>query len=126
MEVDIKVGDFKLLKSGSIIFNQTKNVVFTIEDIEVEFVFEHNDTKEKGVKAVPIGNKKVQLQITNFDNVLGTAQNVPFNIASLNTGEDLFLQYAVYSINEIKILHYSWFIKPITIEGNPQVCNTEQ
>lgn len=126
MEVDIKVGDFKLLKSGSIVFNQTNNVVFTIEDIEIEFVFKHNDTKEKGVKAVPIGNKKVQLQITNFDNVLGTAQNVPFNIASLNTGEDLFLQYAVYSINEIKILHYSWFTKPTAVEDSTQVSNIEQ
>lgn len=123
MDVEIKVGDYKLLKSGSIIFNQTNNVVFTIEDIEIEFIFKHNDTKEKDVKAVPIGNKKVQLQITNFNNVLGTAQNVPFNVASLNSGENLYLQYAVYSINEVKILHYSWFIKPI-VENNTQMSNT--
>ena len=112
MQIDIKVGDFKLLQSGSMVFNQTNNVVFNIEDIEIEFVFIQDTSKEKGVKAQAIGKKKVQLQITNFDNVLGTAQNIPLNIASLNTGEELYLQYVVYAINEIKILHYSWYSKP--------------
>lgn len=118
MEIDIKVGGFKLIQSGSIVFNQSNNVLFSFKGLEIEFVFIQNDDKEQSVKAVPIGEKKLQLQVLNFNNVLGTGQTNPINIASLNSGEDIFLQYVIYSINEIKILHYSWFSKPTNKNTN--------
>ena len=124
MQIDVKVGELNLIKSGSIVFNQTNNVVFKVVDIEIELVFIQDANIERDVKAQAIGNKKIQLQITNFDNVLGTAQNNPLNIASLSTGENLYLQYAVYAINSVKILHYSWYSRPGAVKENAQ-ANTD-
>ncbi len=121
MNIKKKVGDFNLIESGSIVLNQSNNISFFIADLEIEFVFNNNDEKKQEVKAIPIGNKKLQLQIFNFDNPLGTGPKMPMSVATLNNNEEIYLQYVIYSINEIKILHYSWYSKLVVIDNVDQV-----
>lgn len=120
-----KVGDFALIEGGSIVLNQSNNVSFFFADLEIEIVFNNSEEKKQEVKAIPIGGKKLQLQIFNFDNPLGTGPKMPMSIATLNTGEEIYLQYVIYSINEIKVIHYSWYTKNIINGNSVQFGNDE-
>ena len=120
-----KVGDFKCLESGSIVLNQSNSIVFTFSGVEIEIVFITNDGEEnQSIKALPQSNKKLLIQLINFNNSLGTGITRPISIATLNSKEEVFLQYVVYSINEIKVMHYTWYSKPI-INVAPVQTNAE-
>ena len=114
MEIKTKVGDLDLIESGSIVLNKDSKLYFSIEDLVFEFVFPSADGEEKtpNTKLVTTSSKSVQFQLINYDNPLGTGSPNPLNVASLSTGVDLYLQYAVHGKNKMKIFHYTWYSKP--------------
>lgn len=113
MIIKKKIGEFELIESGSIVIDKANTVSFFLDDLEIEIVFFDRDDKKQEIKAIPVDTKKLQLQLINFNNPLGTGPTKPLNIATLNTGECVYLQYVVYAIHDIKILHYSWYSKSL-------------
>lgn len=111
MIIKKKIGEFELIDSGSIVIDKANTVSFFLDDLEIEIVFFDRDDKKQEIKAIPVDTKKLQLQLINFNNPLGTGPTKPLNIATLNTGECVYLQYVVYAIHDMKILHYSWYSK---------------
>jgi hypothetical protein len=118
MVITKKVGDFDLIESGSIVINQSNTISFFILNLEVEFVFSDTEDKKQEIKVSTIDNKKLQLNLLNFNNTLGTGITKPMSVATLNTGEEVFLQYVVYAVGELKVLHYSWYSKPVVEDSS--------
>lgn len=116
MDIKTKVGDFDVVECGSIVLNQSNLITFSIEDLEFEFVFQSEEGTEQKpyINLVTINSKKIRFQMVNYNNPLGTGIPNPLNVASLSTGEEVYLQYAIHGINELKIFHYTWYLKPIS------------
>ena len=131
MEITIKVGELNLIESGSIVLNQSNKLSFNIEDLEFEFLFqtEEDEDHKPHIKLISKDSKSIQFQMINYNNPLGTGTPNPLNVASLSTGEEIFLQYAIHGINELKIFHYSWYSKPegkVSVDEGDRVENKDK
>lgn len=116
--MDIKINDYDVVREGSLVVNPEYTISFRVEDLSFKFDFKKDDSNEKKLQDEKIGNKTLVVHILNFDNVVGTGYSTPIELATLSTGEKLYISFAVYSIAEnLKIFHYTWLKRPVAQEG---------
>ena len=111
IKFELKVGDYEVFQSGSVVLNAQHPVTFVIADLTFELVFMTSEDKKTAIKAQPDGNKKLTIELYNYDNSLGTVQIQPIEFATLSDGHKVFFQYAIYGIGTgLKVLHYTWYL----------------
>lgn len=114
----IKVGEFDLIESGSIITMKDADIRFYIYDLE--YIFRFVNTQEEGSKIQVISNngKRMEIELQNFNVALGIGNINPIPMGSVE-GKDLFFFFRVTQLEEGgKTMHYSWLSKPRTIVNN--------
>ena len=113
-DIMIKVGEYEVLNSGTIITHANKSVEFEIKMLRVRIQFEKDtENKTHKVNSSIIDNGTCfQITLINFDNSLGTGLTVPIEIGTIN-GEKIYLQFIVYALTEAgtKMLSYTWLTK---------------
>ena len=112
----IKVGDFDILDSGSIVGNLNDPIDFVIDTQYVKtlrFIFVNdNSTKRQKVLATESKSetKTIELVFTNYNNPLGTGNNVPLPLGK-HENRSLFLNYRIYNMEGAgKHIHYTWLL----------------
>jgi hypothetical protein len=110
----IKIGDFDVLESGSIVGNESEPTDFILNeehDFIVRFVFLVEDSNsDRRVKADKFGAKGIQLTFSNYNNSLGTGNAIPVRLGNYNNRE-LFINFRVYSLSHGgKLIHYTWLL----------------
>ena len=125
MVIKKTVGEFDLIDGGSIVANQSNNILFLIDNLEIEIVFVDSEDKKQEIKSSIVDNKKLQLHLLNFNNPLGVGPTRPISVATFSSGIEIFLHYVVYSISDTKIFHYSWYSKPVNQEIAVKSSNGE-
>lgn len=112
--MEIKVGDYEVLKDGTIIGNENESIDFILIKeigftIRISFktdlmVQEPNIQVEKFDKAGGL------LTFYNFNNSIGIGNIKPLVIGSFNNRQ-LLLNYRVYSLDKGgKSFHYTWLL----------------
>lgn len=111
--MDIKIGKYNVLSSGTVIGVVNEPITFTIENLVFEFRFKDNkETKENKLNTeLSEDQTKLILNFENFNNSLGTGNIEPMQLATLN-GRFLLLNYRVYALTEKsgRMLHYTWLL----------------
>ena len=114
----VKVGEFDLIESGSIITMKDANIHFFIQDLEYEFRFTKAEGNELKINIVSNTGKKLVVELQNFDNSLGAGNINPMPMGTVN-GNDMYLLYRVTQLDEGgKTMHYSWLSKPHVNNNN--------
>lgn len=114
----VKVGDFDVLESGTVITMRDADIHFFIKGLEYVFRFIKTEGEEAGIKMVSNNGQKLVVELQNFDNSLGTGNVNPIPMGKID-GKELYILFRVTQLNEGgKTMHYSWLTKP-------NVINTE-
>ena len=114
----IKVGDFDLIESGSIITMKDADIHFYIEDLE--YVFRFVNTEEKGAKMHIASNdgKKMEIELQNFNDAIGIGNVNPIPMGTVQ-GKSLFMFFRVTQLEDGgKTMHYTWLSKPLEKQTN--------
>lgn len=110
--MEIFVGKYLVYGSGVLILSSDKTITMKIED--TDFIFDFNDS-EGGSPYMQLGESnehKCHLTFCNFNNPLGVSIKDPVLIASLDNGDNLYLQYAITTVNKVvKLFQYTLYTK---------------
>ena len=115
----IKIGEYEVYSSGTIVSLPEEIIRFYIEDLTYELEFKDDLTKsEQNVEAIADSKTKtMKLVFTNFNNNLGTGSLIPLNLGYINK-KILYFNYRVYALNGStesgsagKTVHYTWLTK---------------
>lgn len=114
----IKVDDFDVVQKGVLVVNSKNTITFSLDNIEFAFSFVKDDNGNKRIDQEQQGVHKLLTKLVNFDNSLGTGVSEPIEVATLSTGEKLYVLFAVYGIAEdLRVFHYTWLKKRVQEEG---------
>mgnify|MGYP001369193571 CR=1 FL=1 len=110
----IKVGNYDILDSGTIVGNLNEPIDFIIDenvDFTVRLVFENDSAQTNhSRRAEKFGRNGVQLIFTNYNNSLGTGNVTPVLIGKYNKRE-LYLNFRIYPLESAgKHIHYTWLL----------------
>jgi hypothetical protein len=117
--MNIKVGEYEVYSSGTIVSLPEEIIQFYIEDLTYELEFKDDLTKsEQNVEAIADSKTKtMKLVFTNFNNNLGTGSLNPLNLGFIGK-KILYFNYRVYALvgnkdsgTAGKTLHYTWLTK---------------
>lgn len=111
----VKVGDFDVIESGSVITMIDSDIHFFVKGLEFVFIFTKTDGNEPRIKAVSNNGRKLVIELQNFDNSLGTGNVNPIPMGRIN-GNDLFIMFRVTKLDKGgRTMHYSWLSKPAVV-----------
>ena len=109
----IKIGDFDLIESGSVITMKDADIRFSIKDLEYVFQFTTVENEETKINIVSNDGKKMIINLQNFNSSLGGGNVNPMPMGILEEVEIYFL-FRVSQLSEGgKTMHYSWLSRPI-------------
>ena len=110
--MEIFVDKYSVYSSGVLILSSDKTITMKIED--TDFIFDFEDI-EGGTPHLQLGESndhRCHLTVCNFSNPLGVSIKEPVLIASLNNGDNLYLQYAIITVNKVvKVFQYTLYTK---------------
>lgn len=113
----VKVGDFDVLESGTVITMRDADIHFFIKELEYVFQFAKTEENEAKIRMVSNDGRKLVVELQNFDNSLGTGNVNPIPMGKLD-GKDLFILFRVTQLDEGgKTMHYSWLSKKIDVKN---------
>lgn len=107
----ITSGNGNILASGTLITFDDAPINFKLKGaLEVSLNFKSDDTEKTSLKAESTENKRLRLDLYNFNDVLGSGSVLPLEIGTWE-GKKLFISFRVYSLNDSnqRTIHYSFF-----------------
>jgi hypothetical protein len=111
----ITTGEYEVLYSGTVIGVIDEPIEFQFPKnqgsikIIIEFKSDDSNTKNLPIELNAINKKTLKMTLINL-NDLGAGNTKIINIGNIG-GRKLFINYRVYSINELsKTLHYSFYL----------------
>ena len=110
----IKVGNFDILSSGTVIGNEDEPVDFFLNEASgfiARFRFINNLEQDKAsIFAEKFGKIGFQITFTNYNSSLGTGNTKPIKIGHF-TNRELYINYRIYSFAKGgKLVHYTWLL----------------
>ena len=113
MEYKIKSGDYEIYKSGLVISFRDHPISFEFGDLKIEIHFKNNGEKPRIKREIDkTNNKKLKINLYNFNNVLGTNTTRPLHIGTFK-GKKLFLNFDVDGDEDKtsqKTFQYTWYL----------------
>lgn len=108
--MDVFVDNLLVYGSGVLVLSSEKKITMEIEDTDFIFDFKDGDENAPSIKIVESSEHRCHLTFSNFNSPLGTSIKEPLLIASLDNGDNLYLQYAITTINKvIKVFQYTLY-----------------
>jgi hypothetical protein len=120
----IKVGDYTLLESGSIILMTDVSVHFSIRDLEFVFHFKEIKDSKPQINYKSNTGKTLEVEFINFNDPVGISNINPIEMGIIGD-QKLYIMFRVSALKEgVKTMHYSWYTK--SISSNNNVSNTDE
>lgn len=114
--MEIKVGDFDVLESGTIVGIIDEPIEFLLSketDFRIKIIFKDDKTltdKPHNRKADVYGKNGLQITFTNYNYPNGIGNAKPVQLGQIENRE-LHLTYRVYSlVDSGKLFHYTWLL----------------
>jgi hypothetical protein len=112
--MEIKVGEYEILESGTIIGNDNEPIDFIIDSTTnyiIRFTFKNDaENKQWTATASRFGANGLEITFVNFNNSLGIGNLAPIPVGQMNRRQ-LFLNYRIYALDKAgKLVHYSFLL----------------
>lgn len=123
---DIKVGDFDLLESGSIITMKDADIQFKIKGLEYVLRFVNTEEGKAKIQMVSNDGKRLVLELQNFNDPIGGGNISPLPMGVIE-GKQVFLLFRISQLEDGgKTMFYSWLSKPVvTVTINKKESHVE-
>lgn len=111
--IDIKMSEYEVLSSGSILALEDTPVEFQIRNLTFVFVFikTEDENKEMVVNVRGESNVRARIEFINFDNELGCGLINPIAVGHIQNRElSLLVRFSQLNRGG-KLIHYSWLLK---------------
>ena len=110
----IKVGDYDILESGTVIGNINEPIDFILDpdkEYIIRFTFTDDaENKQWTAKAEKFGNNGLNIIFINYNNSLGIGNLALIPVGRMY-GRAVFLNYRIYAIDKGgKLVHYSFLL----------------
>lgn len=106
---NIRVGEFSLMESGSIISPKGADIHFFIRDLEYVFSFVDLADEKPQIKTKSNNGKKLEIELVNFNDAVGIGNINPLPMGQID-GLDIFIMFRVAQLKEGgKTMHYTWY-----------------
>jgi hypothetical protein len=120
-EMKIKSGNYEVFNSGTVISFEHEPVTFNLaDDLQIRLAFKDDIDNKEGhcIEFNPISNSELEIILINFNNSLGTGNQVPLQVGTLNN-KLLYLNFRVYTlnVNTNKTIHYCWYLGKEVVIG---------
>lgn len=110
---EIKVGDLKLMDSGSIITPPDYPIQFFIRDLEYVFSFANDGEDKPNIRILSNSGKKLEIELVNFNDLVGVGNIEPMSMGRID-GHEIFMMFRVSRLKEGgRTMQYSWYSKEI-------------
>ena len=114
--MNIKIGDYKVLESGSFISVEGASVQFEFGVLKITFKFTTEDGGEMKVQKNVITSTEAELVFINFDAPLGCGNPIPYILGTYQ-GEELSLLVRFSHLERGgRTIHYTWLLKEKAVE----------
>ncbi len=111
----VKVGDYDLIESGTIITMKDAEIHFFIMDLEYVFLFVQSEEQDAKIHIASNDGKKLVVELINFNSSFGTGNVNPIPMGRIGAN-DIFIFFRITQLDEGgKTMHYSWLSKPSNI-----------
>ena len=112
MDVNIKVGDNKVIASGTFVTDKAENILsFAYNNEELFFTFLIKSSENSSLRWYPReDNKGMVIEFFGFQDSLGKTSTEPMLLAKLSNGEDLFLRCVIRDVGKIKTVDYTFYL----------------
>jgi hypothetical protein len=120
MKITTGQENYEVLDSGTIISYMDEPICFQIAaDLKIVMSFKTDkDVKDQKMDYKAVGNKELEIILTNFNNTLGTGNAAPLPLAKINNRQ-VYLNFVVYAFDEKsnKTVHYTWYLREEVANG---------
>ena len=113
MIVQTFVNDMELIKSEMVHISENSEVRIKVENLNLIFTFENNDTKSVQIEKELVNKTELKIKFYNLSNPIGEGVLTPIEIGAINQ-QKLFLSFFVWTPNLTqsgKIFNYCLFLK---------------
>lgn len=116
--VEVKVGSYKVLSSGSVLVFDNEPLEFVLDDgdgsLTVRCLFEELEDVENGklieCESESESGQESVLQFVNFTSRMGTGSRKPVEVGVYNERK-LYLKYFIAAPKtSYKVFHYTWYL----------------
>lgn len=109
----IKVGEYEVLDSGTIVSNKDVPIDFILDEstnTKVRLKFINDQNLGQSATAEIFEKTSILITFTNYNNSLGIGNPEPLPFGKLKNRE-LFFNYRIYSLDSGgKHIHYTWLL----------------
>ena len=110
--MEIQVGGFDVLSAGCIMSIDGQDIVFTLSaEMKARIRFLSSQESKQSVKAKIGESNELQIELTNFNNPLGTELAKPVEVGTYN-GKKLLLHLRIQGMSKSKnrVVFYTWLL----------------
>lgn len=114
--IRIRMGEYDLLESGSIICSRDADIHFYIENLEYLITFVSDDSSTPQLRVRSNTGQRLELELVNFNNPLNMGNINPFPMGRIGD-KQLFIMIRVSATGEGgRTVQYSWYTRQINSE----------
>ncbi|KEO85125.1 DUF6864 domain-containing function [Tumebacillus flagellatus] len=116
MDLKVKVGEYQVLDSGSVMVFENETLEFALDDgdgkLTVRCVFEDREDEENGrmVEGEAKNDSECNLLFINFNNRYGTGSKKPIEVGIYNERKLLLQYYIAAPKSSYKVFTYTWYL----------------
>lgn len=128
MNIGIKLGEYDVINSGTVIALEGVPLVFSIADLMISFVFvtKQEDDTQMSIQKKVISSREAVIEFINFDSQLGSGLVSPFVVGTFQNREFSFLVRFSQLNKGGKLVNYTWLVRDYPrMSENTEVSTTE-
>lgn len=125
MDIGIKLGEYEVINSGSVITIENIPVMFSILDLKISFNFKTIECEGNAmsINVIPVSNKEVVYEFINYDSQLGCGLVEPVHAGTINNRELSFMIRCSKLNRGGKLLNYTWLLRDIPVPSDMKEGN---
>jgi hypothetical protein len=130
MDIGIKVGEYQVLNSGSIVALEGAPIVFHIGSliISFEFINSQDDTEQMTIQKRVVSSLEAVIEFVNFNSQLGSGLVIPYVVGTFQNKELSFLVRFSQLNKGGKLVNYTWLTRDYPAQNeinNPVETDTD-
>ena len=115
MEIGIRLGEYDVLDSGSIIALEGVPIQFRIGELKISFSFstKAEDNSQMFIHKNVISSLEAEIVFENFDSQLGSGLVIPYVVGTFQNKELSFMVRFSQLNKGGKLVNYTWLLRDI-------------
>lgn len=128
MEIGIKLGEYDVINSGTVIALEGVPLVFSIAELSISFVFKTKQDEETQmlINKQVVSPREAIIEFVNFDSQLGSGLVSPYVVGTFQNREFSFLARFSQLNRGGKLVNYTWLVRDFPrITENAEISSAQ-